>query len=50
MEYITSLGAYMVVLLAALLIAARWLLKHDPALRVEPAPDTDCRPRSRPDD
>ncbi|CAG9181487.1 hypothetical protein LMG23992_04518 [Cupriavidus laharis] len=41
MEYVTSLGAYMVALLVALLVAARWLLKHDPALRIEPAPDVD---------
>ncbi|QYY28675.1 MULTISPECIES: hypothetical protein [Cupriavidus] len=50
MEYVTSLGAYMVAVLVALLVAARWLLKHDPALRVEPWRDPDGRACARPRD
>ncbi|WER48548.1 hypothetical protein CupriaWKF_27605 [Cupriavidus sp. WKF15] len=47
MEYITSLGAYMVALLMALLLAARWSLKHDPALRAEPSVEPEREPPLR---
>jgi hypothetical protein len=50
MEYVTSLGAYMVAILVALLVAARWLLKHDPALRAEPLRDPDGRASAGPGD
>ncbi|CAG2150885.1 hypothetical protein [Cupriavidus numazuensis] len=50
MEYVTSLGAYMVAFLVALLVAARWLLKHDPALRAEPFRDPDSPTSARPGD
>lgn len=50
MGYITSLGAYMVAMLVALLVAARWLLKHDPALRTEPSADRNGKTPSRASD
>jgi hypothetical protein len=43
MVYITSLGAYLAALLVVLVVAARWLVKHDPALRIEPSADPDDR-------
>lgn len=50
MEYITLLGGYMVAVVAALLVAARWRLKHDPALRMDPPPDSPGQPASPPGD
>ncbi|CAG2146953.1 hypothetical protein LMG31506_03513 [Cupriavidus yeoncheonensis] len=46
MEYVTLLGGYMVAVLVALLVAAHWLLKHDPALRVDPSTDSQGQPSS----
>ena len=46
MEYVISLGGYLVAVLVALLVAAHWLLKHDPALRVDPSTDSHEQPSS----
>lgn len=50
MEYFISLGGYLVAVLVALLVAANWLLRHDPALRVDPSTDDHGRPASSPGD
>lgn len=49
MNQVTSLGVYIVAFLAALLIAARWLLKNDPSLRGEEPPDAGRIAPQRPD-
>ncbi|BDB27130.1 hypothetical protein Tamer19_52840 [Cupriavidus sp. TA19] len=35
MNHVVSLGAYILGCLAALLFAARWLLRNDPVLRAD---------------
>ncbi len=50
MEYVTLLGGYMVAFLVALLVAANWLLRHDPAQRIDPSRDTLAQPPSAPGD